>query len=89
MVHHQTYTLGMGIVVESLDVEVGIWCLEVEDVVLAVSEPVFPADVPSFDENLREAMLGGEVDISTHVGIVGWMVSVWLALGVIGSADVD
>ena len=52
MVHHQTYTLGMSIVVESLDVEVGIWCLEIEDVVLTVSEPVFPTYVPTLYENL-------------------------------------
>ena len=52
MVHHESHTLLMGVLVESLDVEVRIWSHEVEDIVLVAVCPVFPTFVPSLYENL-------------------------------------
>ena len=52
MVHHQSYTLGVSIVVECLDIKVGIGCREVKHIILAVSEPVFPSDIPSLNQHL-------------------------------------
>ncbi len=46
VVHHQPHALPVRVVVQRLDVEVGIGGYEVEDIVLRVSEPVLPADVP-------------------------------------------
>ena len=83
MVHLQANTLGVGIVVQPLQVEVGIWCLEVEHIVLRFAEPVFPTYVPAFDQNLVETMLGSEVDITAHVVVVGTMQSVGLGLRVV------
>ena len=83
MVHDELHTLGVGILVECLYVEVGIRRLEVEHIVFLMSEPVFPTDVPSFHEHGVETVLGGKVDISAHVGIVGSMQSVGLHLGIV------
>ena len=47
VVHEQFHALGVGILVEHLDVEVGIGRHEVEDIALPHIGPVFPADVPS------------------------------------------
>ena len=71
MVHHDLDTLGMGILIECLDVEVGIRGQEVEHFLLHIAAPVFPSDIPSLDQHLVEAMLCGKVDVAAHVGIVG------------------
>ena len=80
MVHHQLHSLRVGIFIEPVEVEVGIGSLEVEDIVLGLAEPVFPADVPSFHEDLVEAMLRREVDVAAYVLVVGSMDSVGLCL---------
>ena len=49
VMHYELDSLGVGIFIESLEVEVRIWGHEVEDIVLLAAEPVFPAFVPSFD----------------------------------------
>ena len=73
----------MGIFVEILDNEIGIMSLEVEHVVLIMTEPVFPADVPSLHQNLLQSVLRGEVDVTLHVLGVGRMLSVGTALRVV------
>ena len=89
VVHHQAYALAMSIVVKSFEIEVWIGCLEVEDIVLGVSEPVFPTNVPALNEDLRETMLGGKVDIALHVDGVGRVVARRLYLAVVGLTNLD
>ena len=89
MVHHQLHALRVGIVVEGLDVEVGIGCHEVEDIVLGMAEPVFPSDVPTFDKHLVESVLGSEVDIFPHVLVVGSMPTVGLHAVPVDFIDFD
>ena len=79
----------MGIVIESLDVEIGIGCLEVEHIVLRLAEPVFPANVPTLNQHLVETMLGGKVDVTTHIVVVGTMQSVGLGGGVVKMVELD
>ena len=50
-------------------------------------EPVFPADIPPFDEDSIEAVLGSEVDVLLDVLGVGSVLAVRLHLGVVGLAD--
>ena len=71
IVHHQLHALRVGVVVERLDVEVGIRRGEVEDIVLPVVGPVLPTDVPALDEDLGEAVGSGEVDVFAHLLVVG------------------
>ena len=87
MVHHQANAFGVGVVVERLDIEVGIRSNEVEDIILAVAIPVFPAFVPAFDEHLAESVLGSKVDVFSHIGIVGGMQSIGLYLGIVGNPE--
>ncbi len=87
VVHHELHALAVGVLVERLDVEVGIRGKEVEHIVFHVSRPVFPSFVPSLDEHLREAIGGGEVDIPAHLLIGCPMLAVGLRLGIVGDAE--
>ena len=78
MVHQDLHTLGMGIVVEHLQVEVGVGGHKVEDIALPHVCPVLPTDVPTFNENLVETILGCKVDIALHLLVVGGMTTVGL-----------
>lgn len=80
VVHHQFHALGVGIVVEILYVEVGIRCLEVEHIVLVMTEPVFPSDVPTLYQHLLKSVLGSEINITLHILGIGRMLSVRPAL---------
>ena len=73
----------MCILVQSLDVEIGIWSNEVEHVAFPHIRPVFPSDVPTFNEHLVESVVGSEVDISLHLFRIGGMTAVWFGLGVV------
>ena len=68
----------MCILVEHLDVEVGVWGHEVEHVTFPHVGPVFPSYVPSFYEHLVETVLGSEVDVTLHLLVVGSMTTVGL-----------
>ena len=89
VVHHQLHALGVGIVVEILYVEVGVWCDKVEDVELLMAEPVLPSYVPSFHEHLLQTVLCSKVDVSLHLRRGGAVGAVRLALGVVGLAQSD
>ena len=78
MVHEKFHTLGMRILVQSLDVEIRIRSHEIEDVILVAVCPVFPADIPALYQNLVKAMFGSEVDVAAHIGIVRRMPAVRL-----------
>ena len=80
VMHHELHALGVGIVVEILDIEVGIGRDEVEHIPFPAVGPVFPAHVPSFHQHLREAVLGGEVYILLHAGRVGGVPAIRLGL---------
>ena len=70
----------MGIVIEHLDVEVGIGGHEVKNVALPHIGPVFPSNVPTLNEHLLQSILGCKVDVSLHFLVVGSVTSVWLYL---------
>ena len=89
VVHQQPDTLGVGIVVQHLDVEVGIGSHEVKDITLPHVGPVFPAYIPAFDEYLVESVLGGEVDVALHVLVVGLMRAVGLHLAPVNLVELD
>ena len=52
VMHHQSHTFGMGIIVECLDVKIRIGRLEVEYIVLFMTKPIFPSNVPTLDKHL-------------------------------------
>ena len=87
--HHQLHTLGVSIVVESLDIEVRIRCDEIEDIVLPVVGPVFPTNVPALNEHLGQAVGGGEVDVLAHLGVVGAVAAVGLSLAPVYAVELD
>ena len=70
MMHEKFHTLGMRILVQSLDVKIRIRSYEIEDIILVAVCPVFPADIPAFYQDLVKAMLGGEVDLAAHIFII-------------------
>ena len=74
------------LLVEILDVEVGIGRDEVEDVPLPTVGPVLPADVPALDQYFVESVLGCEVDVAAHVGRVGRVAGRGTAGRVVGFA---
>ena len=89
MVHQQFDALAVGIVVEHLDVEVGIRCHEVEDIALPHVGPVFPTNIPTLDQHLVETILGSKVDVSLHILIVGLMGAVGLHLRPVNLVELD
>ncbi len=80
MMHHQLDTLGMGIVVERLDIKVGIWCHEVKHIIFLAPEPVLPANIPALHEQLVESVGRCKIDIALYVVGSGAMASVGTGL---------
>ena len=89
MVHHESDTLGMGIVIESLDVKIRIRCHEIEDILLVAADPFFPSFVPTFHKHLVEAVLRSEINIAADILICGSMLSVRGHLAVIGHTQLN
>ena len=79
----------MSIFIESLDVEIRIWRHEIENVVLVLVGPVFPADIPSFNQYLIESVLSCEINILAYVLIVRRVFSVRSRLRVVRLAKVN
>ena len=75
----------MGVVIEHLYIEIGIWGLEVKHVILRVAKPILPTDVPSLHKHLIKTMLGSEINIFLHILIIGWMLTVRFGLGIVKS----
>ena len=71
VVHDEAEAFGLCVFGEGVDVVVGIWTREIEDIFFPIAEPIFPALVPSFDEDAIEAMLGRKIDVAFHVRGVG------------------
>ena len=89
VVHQQLYTLTVGIVVEHLDIEVGIRRHEVEDIALPHVCPVFPTNVPTLDKHLVETVLGSKVDVALHVFVVGLVSAIGLHLRPVNLVELD
>ena len=78
--HQQLHALRVRIVVEHLDVEIRIGGHEVKHVALPQVGPVFPTNVPTFNQYLVEAVLGSKVNIALHLLVVGTMTTIRLHL---------
>ena len=89
MVHHEPDSLAVSVVVQRRDVEIGIRSNEIENIVLHVPEPILPADVPAFDQQLVEPVLRREVDVTFHVVVVRSMAAAGLAPGVIRRTELN
>lgn len=63
----------MRILIKGSYIEIRIRCNKIENIVLAVSEPVLPSYIPPFDQHLVEAMQGSEIYISAYIAIIGTM----------------
>ena len=87
VVHNHLHSLFLGIVVDTLHIEVGIGGNEVIDIVFLIAEPVFPSDIPALNEHTIEAVLGGEIDVSEYILGGGAVVTVGRYLAVVGLAD--
>ena len=83
MMHHQTDAPAVGIVVQHLDIKVGIGCHKVKHIVLAIAIPVFPALVPALDQQLVKAIIGCKINVALHVLVVGSMAAIGLEAGII------
>ena len=88
MMHHELYALTMCVFVEFFDVKVGIWGDKVEDIILPMTKPIFPTNVPSFDKHLLKTILCSKVDVAFHIGCVGRVNAIGLHFGVIGHTKV-
>ena len=87
VVHDDLHALALSVVTELSDVEVGVRGDEVKDTILTVAEPVFPTDIPAFDQDGIEAVLSGEVDVLLDVLGVGSVLAIRLHLRVVGLTD--
>ena len=83
MVHNDLDTFFMGVCVECVDVEIRIWSDEIEYIILAVSSPVFPTDVPSLHKKGVKSVFCGKIDVFAHVLIVRTVPSVRLCGSII------
>ena len=89
VMHHKPESLGMGIGIESIDVEIRIRCHEIEDIVLAAVGPVLPADVPAFDQDCIKTVLRSEVDVLSDIVVVGAVPSVRFRLRIVDRTELD
>ena len=89
VVHQQLHTLRVGIVVQHLDIEVGIGGHEVKHVAFPHIRPVFPTDVPTFYQHLVETVLGGEVNVTLHVLVISLVRAVGLHLTPVDLVEFD
>ena len=80
MVHHQFHTLAVRIVVQSLDIKVGIGRNEIENIPFPHIRPVFPTYVPALNEYLLESVGSCEINVFLHVFGVGSMATVGFCL---------
>ena len=87
MVHDETDALLMGVFVQSWQIKVRIGGEEVENELFLFAVPVFPADVPAFDEQPVKTVGGSEVDIAAHVGVVGTVCAIWRGVFKVGLAQ--
>ena len=87
VVHDDLHSLALSVVTELSYIKVGIRSDEVEDAILAVTEPVFPADIPAFDQDGIEAVLSSEVDVFLDVLRIGSVLTIRAHLRVVRLTD--
>ena len=83
MVHHQTDALGMSIFIQILDVKIGIRSHEIENIILGITEPVFPTRIPTLHQYLVKTVFGSKVYVLLHISRVGRMNAVRFHLGIV------
>ena len=76
VVHHHFDTFACGITMNLFYVEIGIRSDEIEYIIFAVTEPVFPTFVPSFYQYCIKTVGGSEIDITFYVSGVSGMFAV-------------
>ena len=87
--HHKFDAFAVGVVVEGLDIKVGVGGCEVEHVVFLFAKPVFPADIPAFDKQLVHAVVGGKVDVAAYFLVVGKVAAIGFRFAVIECGKVE
>ena len=83
VVHHHLDTFARCVTMYFFYIEIRIRSNEVEYIVLAIAEPVFPTFIPAFYQYSVEPVCCGEVNIAFHVGSVGRMFAVRFGFRVI------
>ena len=83
MMHHQLYTFWFSIVVEHLNIKIGIRGNKIKDIILGFTKPIFPADIPTFHKKLVKAIFRCEINVALHVLVIGGMLPEGMHLRVI------
>ena len=78
VMHNKTHTFRLGIVSQRIDIKVGISLSEDKLAIFPVGSPVFPTEVPTFNQHRRNAALGSEIDVVFDVVGVCRVSTVWL-----------
>jgi len=89
VVHHQTDAFAVRIIIEHFHVEIRIGRYEIKYIIFRLAEPIFPAFVPTFYQDLVKSVLGGKIDVFLHVLVVRSMATVGLGLGIVCLAQLD
>ena len=71
MMHHQFDTFGVSILIQVFDIKIRIWSEKVENIILAVAEPVFPTGIPAFYQYLVETMLRSKINVLLYILRIG------------------
>ena len=89
VMHHELDALGVRIGIQGVDVEIRIRGQEIEHIVLVAVCPLFPAYVPTLDQQRVESVRRGEIDVLAHIGVVGGMAAVRRGGGVVEAVKLD
>ena len=89
VVHQQLHTFRVRIVVEHLNVEVGIRRHKVKNVAFPHVCPIFPTNIPSLYKYLVKTILGSEVDIALHILVVSLVRAVRFHLRPVNFIELD
>ena len=89
VMHEKFDTLRVGIVIQSLDVEIRVRCHEIEHIVLVTVSPILPADIPALHKHLVETVPGREVNVLADILVVGRVPAVRLGGGVVGDTEMN
>ena len=89
MVHQNLHTFAMRVLVKHLNIEIGVGGYKVEHVAFPEVCPVFPTYVPTFYQHLVKPVLGGKVDITFYLLVIGGMSTIGLYLAPIDAVELD
>ena len=89
VVHHQTDAFAVRVIIEHFHVEIRIGRYEIKYIIFRFAEPIFPAFVPAFYQDLVKSVLGGKINVFFHVLVVRSMATVGLGLGIVCLAQLD